>query len=219
MCVNTWSRSQPLPCISVGLWWALLCLPEQEAQGRSSDSKCRCLMESTGCREGSGFMKYSQSVLAKFCTEPGQGWVWGSHRFSWLWSLNWAGVYFLSTEQILVQAPDTEAAEENGGASIWLCPGTVFGLCFVRVCLSSAGQSEAPAPGWECQGLVCPGGLDQLDSPCPLPKSLVVVVGSQAEATVSINITKVCSVRSETFLWWVFSLLLVCFKPFVPPLV
>lgn len=170
MCVNTWSRSQPLPCISVGLWWALLCLPEQEAQGRSSDSKCRCLMESTGCREGSGFMKYSQLVLAKFCTEPGQGWVWGSHRFSWLWSLNWAGVYFLLTEQILVQAPDTEAAEENGGASIWLCPGTVFGLCFVRVCLSSAGQSEAPAPGWECQGLVCPGGAGPAGFSLPTAK-------------------------------------------------
>lgn len=51
--------------------------------------------------------------------------------------------------------------------------------------------------------------------PCPLPKSLVAV-GSQAEVTVLINITKVCSVHSEKFLWWLFSLLLVCFKPFVP---
>lgn len=38
-------------------------------------------MESTGCREGSVLTKYCQLVLAEFCTEPLQGWVWCSQRF------------------------------------------------------------------------------------------------------------------------------------------
>lgn len=63
------------------------------------------------------------------------------------------------------------------------------------------------------------GGWTSWILPAHCQKSLGMAVGSQAEVTVLINITKVCSVHGEKFLWWVFSLLLVCFKPFVPPLV
>lgn len=61
--------------------------------------------------------EYFQLVLAKFCTGPGQGGVWCSHRFfldvgTVPFQLELGRGLFSVKEQILVQAPDAETAEE-----------------------------------------------------------------------------------------------------------
>lgn len=155
-------------------------------------------MESTDCREGSVLTEYSQLVLAKFCTEPIRDWVWCSYRF------------FLVLDTVPFQFELGKGFFSvdgtNFGPSPWHrnCRGEsrCFHLALPRdniwAVFNEAPARSTPGSRVEVPGFALPWWLYQLVLflILPLPKSLLVALGPQAEVTVLINLQR-CALLIE----------------------